>query len=318
MYFESLATPFPRKLICIFVFPSPVIPLEAKSYTMNIRYLLLQSLLLFSISISGQTPTEQDCLGAIPLFHTVYYQDSSYTGSGNFPNEISTAGCPASCLLSGEKNDVWYIFTVQSTGNLCFNIIPNSSSDDYDWAVFNLTNASCTDIFSDSTLMVSCNYSATSGTTGANGLDSMICANASDKKNNAQIPVVSGETFVLNISNFSATQSGYTLDFSCTDTAIFTNNPTSDKPPGKSAVIYPNPAENEVSVMIESKIYADFCLSVFDLTGKQIMSTPLINESDNEKKSYRFSVASLPAGSYVVVIFSESGMFDRLPLMIIR
>lgn len=70
--------------------------------------------------------------------------------------------------------------------------------------------------------------------------------------------------------------------------------------------------------MIESKIYADFCLSVFDLTGKQIMSTPLINESDNEKKSYRFSVASLPAGSYVVVIFSESGMFDRLPLMIIR
>jgi len=74
--------------------------------------------LVFLIIVPGylysQVPTVQDCWGAIPVCQNVYSQANSYSGEGNYPNEIpTTGGCPGNCLLSGEKNDVWYVFTVQ-------------------------------------------------------------------------------------------------------------------------------------------------------------------------------------------------------------
>ena len=65
---------------------------------------------------------------------------------------------------------MWYAFTVKSSGNLCFTINPTNPSADYDWALYNLTNATCEDIFTDPSLEVSCNYQGTPGLTGANGL----------------------------------------------------------------------------------------------------------------------------------------------------
>ncbi len=280
-------------------------------------YSLFHLLVLFSIALNAQTPTVQDCLGAIPLTQAFYYQDSSFTGEGNIPNEINTSGCPVSCLLSGEKNDVWYILSVPTAGNLCFNIIPNSSSDDYDWAVFNLTNASCADIYSDSSLMVSCNYSAKQGTTGANGQDSILCASASDGKYNALIPVSAGETYVLNISNFSATQAGYTLDFSCTDTAIISSLSHSVKPPEKKILLFPNPAEDLVSVTFDIAVNDDCFLRVFDLTGKSVLYRKIEKESF-ENNTVTFSVADLHAGSYQLVLFVENAIAGRAPLVVIR
>ncbi|MGC9332442.1 MAG: hypothetical protein ACP5DZ_11310, partial [Bacteroidales bacterium] len=44
-------------------------------------------------------PNEQDCLGAIPLCQSSYYTIESYSGTGNYPNEIATAGgCPGNCM----------------------------------------------------------------------------------------------------------------------------------------------------------------------------------------------------------------------------
>ncbi|HBG71879.1 MAG: hypothetical protein A2W93_03800 [Bacteroidetes bacterium GWF2_43_63] len=175
--------------------------------------------------ISAQSPTVQDCMGAIPVCQYVYTQTNSFSGEGNYPDEINTSGCPASCLESGEKNDVWYIFTVQTSGLLKFNITPNNSQDDYDWAVYNLTNANCNNIYTNPSLQVSCNYAADPGTTGANGGSSLNCADALDVNDNAAIPVTAGQTYVLNISNFSSTQYGYTLNFSASSASIFDNIP---------------------------------------------------------------------------------------------
>src|SRR5688572_16951308 len=105
-------------------------------------------LLLFACfavdSVRAQTPNNQDCLAAIPICQNVYQTTNSYVGEGNYPNEINNN---SSCLGSGELNDVWYTFTVQQSGNLNFLITPNNSSDDYDWAVYNLTNNNCSDIY---------------------------------------------------------------------------------------------------------------------------------------------------------------------------
>lgn len=191
-----------------------------------IKYLFwLVAVLLNAYTGFSQTPTNQDCLGAIPVCQYTYSQTNSFSGTGNYPNEINDQGCPQSCLLSGEKNDVWYIFTVQTSGNLSFNITPSNSSDDYDWAVYNLTNANCSNIFSNASLQVSCNFSASPGTTGANGNNSQNCGDALASNDNAVIPVYAGQTYVLNISNYSSTQYGYTLNFSSSTASIFDNIP---------------------------------------------------------------------------------------------
>lgn len=147
-------------------------------------------------------PTTQDCFGAIGVCQTTYQELTSPIDEGNYPNEINTG---ISCLGSGEDNGLWYDFTVQSSGLLCFSITPTIMTDDYDWAVFDLTAANCSDIFSGTAPEVSCNFSANPGVTGANGLPG--------SQNEPCIPVTVGQSYALYVSNHTLAGGGYTLDF---------------------------------------------------------------------------------------------------------
>jgi gliding motility-associated-like protein len=190
----------------------------------TLHSLLLFSLALFPLGLLAQLPPlqpEQDCINALPVCQNIFTQTNSYIGEGVNPNEINPG---PSCLNSGERNDVWYIFTVQTPGTVCFSITPNSAFDDYDWAVYNLTNNNCSDIFSTPGLEVSCNYAPNvgcGGITGPTGNTTGPCAG----QNNPCINVQAGQTFVLNVSNFSSSNSGYTLNFSNSTAVIFDNTP---------------------------------------------------------------------------------------------
>ena len=165
-------------------------------------------------------PNTQDCLGAIAVCNTSYSTTNSYSGTGNISNEINTSN---SCLASGEKNDVWYTFTVVNSGSLIFTITPNQSTDDYDWAIYNLTNASCSDIYSNPALMISCNYSADTGNTGLSSSGNTNNQTSGGSAFNSSIPVTAGQTYVVNISNFSSTQNGYGLNFGTSSATIYDN-----------------------------------------------------------------------------------------------
>lgn len=167
----------------------------------------------------AQAPTNQDCLGAISVCQDVYVQPNSFSGSGNYPGEING---PISCLGS-EVNSVWYTFNIQTSGDLSFTLTPNGS-DDYDWAVFNLTNNVCADIFTNPALEVSCNFYGLPGPTGPNG--NLLPNGTLSPWSELVIPVLAGETYVVLISNYnSINQTGYTLDFSASTAAIFDNIP---------------------------------------------------------------------------------------------
>ncbi len=116
---------------------------------------------LFTLSVKAQLP-EQDCSGAIPVCQNVYVQPNSYNGEGFQELTFSNS----SCLTQGEENSVWYIWTVNVSGTLEFEITPINVNDDYDWAVYDLTNATCADIISGVAPEVRCNYSAIPGATG--------------------------------------------------------------------------------------------------------------------------------------------------------
>lgn len=199
-------------------------------------------------------PSTQDCFGSIPVCQGTYSEANSPVGTGNYPNEINSA---ISCLGGGEVAGQWYTFTVQSSGMFCFSIIPNNMANDYDWAVFNLTNATCTDIFTNGSLQVSCNFSGLSGITGANGL--------AGNQNNPCIPVTVGQRFALYVSNWSQSQFGYTLNMTASGgtASIFDTSP-----PALNALVTTNCSGDELVVGFSELVQ---CTSVqsadFTVTG---------------------------------------------------
>lgn len=172
------------------------------------------SLMISSLLSAQVIPTEQDCPGALPICDSIYHEVNAYSGTGNIPNEITPA---ISCLGSGEKNDVWYFFTVQTWGVLNFSITPNVLSDDYDWAVYNLTNNTCAQIATNPALSVRCNYSGVPGITGPNGLPGL--------QNEPTLSVSPGEVYYVNVSQFSTSTNGYTINFGASTASIVDNIP---------------------------------------------------------------------------------------------
>ncbi|MDX2249458.1 MAG: PKD domain-containing protein [Bacteroidia bacterium] len=168
---------------------------------------------------------EQDCFSALSVCQDIFFQPNAYSGAGRDPDEINGT---QSCLLLGERNSVWYIFTVQTQGELCFTIMPVDPLDDYDWALYNLTNASCADIPVNPNLEVACSWTynyGCQGFTGANGN----MANCPGQSTPC-LTVNPGQTYVLNISNFTASNAGYTLNFSQSTARLFDDiQPTLDE-----------------------------------------------------------------------------------------
>ena len=192
--------------------------------------------LIFSVSQAWtQVPTVQDCLGAIAVCQDIYVENTTYTGTGNYPNEIFTPPgscsnyCPSSCL-DGEQNSVWYIFTVQQAGDLVLEIQPMVQSDDYDWAIYDLNTLRCEDIYGHPIEMQrSCNAAGGGGFQGNTGISSAFggvvdCNNCGGtNKWNANLYVEQGKTFVLVMCNWAGAgaQGGYTLDFSNSTAIIY-------------------------------------------------------------------------------------------------
>ncbi|MBE0647201.1 MAG: T9SS type A sorting domain-containing protein [Bacteroidales bacterium] len=179
-------------------------------------------------------PNAQDCLGALPVCQPVYSTTNSYTGCGNVCPEIhNNSNCPL--CMDGETNDVFYIITVQTSGVLRFTLTPNNPNNDYDWSVFNMTNSDCSQLYPQATsLQVSCNSYGAAGYNGPTGINSLL-GNLSNCNGpgtalgppfNKDLTVSAGQTYLINISNWSSTsQSGYTLDFSGSTADIFDDVP---------------------------------------------------------------------------------------------
>ena len=193
----------------------------------SIKILFPLILLWFGNTVFAQTPTVQDCLGAIPICAQVYTETTSPSGSGNYPNEIFGTSQGGICCMDNELNSIWYTFTVNQSGDFGFTLTPNNLTDDYDWAMFNITNGTCADIFNDISMQVSCNAAGggtCNGLTGANGSTAFANQGAGcnsfpptqfsgGSADNALVPVNQGNTYVLVISNWSGSTNGYSIDF---------------------------------------------------------------------------------------------------------
>ncbi|MDD2636144.1 MAG: hypothetical protein PHW82_11690 [Bacteroidales bacterium] len=222
------------------------------------------------------TPTEQDCLGARPLCNSFSNHPQSYVGTGHYYDifnfyeqygmSANVNNCP-NCLVTGERNNVWYTFTAQTSGNLAFTITPVNLSDDYDWALYSLNGGvDCFDLIDwGAHPPVSCNFSfGGNGITGLGAGSSHCIGPDEDNLFNATFTVNPDETYVLTVSNFSSTQDGYSINFGAS-TATIVDNST---PEMESLVYEPYCGSSSLSVQFSESVW---CSSVqpedFELTG---------------------------------------------------
>ena len=119
-----------------------------------------------------------------------------------------------------DLNPYWYQFTCFTTGTLGLTIKPANLGDDYDWQLFDITNHNPNDVYTDPSLFVSCNWSGSTGITGASnaGTQANVCATTPQHPNQplfSSMPTITqGHTYILLISHFSGNdQSGYDLTF---------------------------------------------------------------------------------------------------------
>jgi gliding motility-associated-like protein len=115
-------------------------------------------------------------------------------------------------------NPYWYKFTCYTAGTLSLTITPNNLGDDYDWQIFDITGKDPSSVFVNPALFVVGNWSGTYGVTGTSGSahSKIQCASipGDGVPTFSQEPVlILGHTYLLLVSHYTDTQSGYSLSF---------------------------------------------------------------------------------------------------------
>ncbi|MDI9365068.1 MAG: PKD domain-containing protein [Flavobacterium sp.] len=180
-----------------------------------IKYLQTLFLLLLCGSVyaqNGCTVLGQKPNTAFPVCGATVFNQSTV------PNCTGASVPVPPCGASGGYTDVtpyWYKFTCFKTGTLGFLIQPISSSDDYDWQIFDVTGKNPSDVYTDATMFVSCNWSSNGPLTGANatGSNANNCAGPSTSNISSMPTLTQGHDYLLLVSNYSSSQKGYQLSF---------------------------------------------------------------------------------------------------------
>ncbi|HEU4470741.1 MAG TPA: gliding motility-associated C-terminal domain-containing protein [Flavisolibacter sp.] len=193
-------------------------------YVLTILCLSLASLL------SAQTCTTpgQNPATAFPVCGTSSFSQSSVPLCGG--RTVPSPTCSNTQLT--DINPFWYKFTCFQSGTLGFKITPLTNTEDYDWQLFDITNRNPDEIYTNVNLVVGCNWSGEGGETGASAAGSQVfVCDGFGKPLWSKMPQLEqGHEYLLLVSHFTNTQSGYSLSFGG-GTAVITDT----TPPGIKA-----------------------------------------------------------------------------------
>jgi gliding motility-associated-like protein len=186
--------------------------LDARATEMRKIQLLI--CLFFALRISAQTTCTapgQNPSTAFPVCGTSTFIQTSVPQCGGKPMPFK--GCPGDGLT--DINPFWYKFTCFQSGTLGFQITPNDITDDYDWELYDITGKQPDDVYVDGNLVISNNWSGDGGLTGASSAGSLqfVCGGYGKPRFSKMPPLIVAHNYLLLISHFTQTQSGYKLAF---------------------------------------------------------------------------------------------------------
>lgn len=172
-------------------------------------------ILLTGLSLhgSGQTCTSpgQTPVSALLVCGTasIYQTTPSLCGQTNIPVPCSDGG------VYQNINPNFFRMGCYATGTLGFSILPDDPNANYNWQLFDITNTNPSDIFSNSSLFVACNWSSDPGETGASidGTNLVVCSGPGQPLFSKMPVLQQGRTYLLMVSNQSNSGSGFQLSF---------------------------------------------------------------------------------------------------------
>lgn len=182
-----------------------------KIYLSIVYFILLHSPLNGQgCSALGQTPST-----AFPTCGSFAFQQHAVPNCTN--GSIPVPGCPG--MNYADKNPYWFQFTCYQAGTLGFVITPDDLNDNYDWQLFDITGHDPNDVYADASLFVVGNWSGSPGKTGASAAGTGLIQCNSNPATNvntfSNMPtLVLNHIYLLMVSHFTDTQSGYDLSFS--------------------------------------------------------------------------------------------------------
>lgn len=157
-------------------------------------------------TLPGQTPV------------SAVFVCSSETFSITTPDYCGQTTVPVPCTdgaMYRDKNPNFFRFGCYAAGTLGFSIVPNDAFANYNWQLFDVTNTNPVDIYSNASLFVACNWSGEPGETGASidGTMLTVCSGAAQPLYCKMPDLLTGRTYLLMVSNESASPAGYQLTF---------------------------------------------------------------------------------------------------------
>ena len=172
--------------------------------------------LISQLSFGQCTSLGQTASTAFPVCGTASFFQQNVPICTN--NNLYVPGCDRDGTVYTDKNPFWYKFTCYQTGTFGFLITPNDLLDDYDWQLYDVTGLDPNAVYTNRNIVVTGNWSGSSGTTGtaAGGANFIQCSSVptDNKPRFAAMPtLILGHNYLLLISHYSDSQSGYTLSF---------------------------------------------------------------------------------------------------------
>ncbi len=164
-------------------------------------------------------------------------------------DRLVPSACVSPAVPITDKNPFWYSITCFEEGTLGFIIQPDINEEDYDWQLFDVTGRNPAEVYTNSSLFVACNWSGESGRTGtsASGTSLTVCVGYGQPLFSSMPVLQKGHKYLLLVSHFSDTQSGYSLSFEG-GTAVITD-------PLVPAVQKVNATcENQLTVVLNKKM----------------------------------------------------------------
>ncbi|XZF13637.1 gliding motility-associated C-terminal domain-containing protein [Chitinophagaceae bacterium MMS25-I14] len=251
---------------------------------------------------------EQDACNALELCGTVFNTPYSYSGFGQVQEQVQF-GTNAGCF--SESNSVWLHLKVIGAGTIVFAIHPYDSTNDYDFAVYDITgNNNCATIATNGN-RIRCNGNTIlpygtipGGIIGLNNTSTLtyVAAGTVGSPFCQYIAAPVGGEYLIMIDNFSASASGFYIDFTGS-TAIFDQG----TPPALDSLVPACSMSEKVNVHLTKAVK---CSSIapdgsdFFLTPSGTMATAVGSNCSNPN-GYTSLIqltfaAPLGAGNYVL------------------
>ena len=270
---------------------------------MRVKAIFVIFLLLFFSGLCAQTCTTmgQTPSTAFPICGTATFEQSSVPICGS--DNLYVPGCTGTDGAKyADKNPFWYKFKCYVSGTLGFQITPNNLSHDYDWQLYDITGLNADQVYTNHNIIVTGNWAGNPGVTGtsANGANFIQCASAytgTEPRFSKMPNIKAGHEYLLLVSHFTDSQSGYALSFGGGTASITDTVPPRLKAIGASCdnkTLYLKLNKNMKCSSLASD-GSDFEIS---LAGTNVVSaTAVCNGFDMDSLTLQLS-NPLPPGNY--------------------